>query len=113
MHFSLPGIAATIVGAFFLVPGLIELAMWRRFVDRFVEWGYPAYWPTVTYTLKIAGGVMVFMPTLRVIGLVLCAGISFAALATIVLRKVTTEYKAIPVNILALGLIGVAFVQGH
>ena len=102
-------IIVTLVGLFFLIPGIIELAMWRRFVDRFVEWGYPPYWPIVTYLLKIAGGALTLYTPTRPIGLAICVCISLAALATIVLKKVRSEYKAIPVNIIVLALIVVTF----
>jgi hypothetical protein len=105
MEFSLVGAATVIIGAFFLIPGAVELALWRRFVDRFVEWGYPSYWPIVTYVLKIVGGAMIFYPPTRNIGFLICACISLAALVTIIFRKVQSEYKAIPVNIIVLVLI--------
>ena len=108
MPFSVHIIVTFLVAAFFLVTGVIELALWRRFVEKFVAWGYPAYWPIVTYLLKIAGGGLAFVPSTRTIGLLLCAAISVAAIATIVIRRDATEFKAIPVNLLVLVLVGAA-----
>jgi hypothetical protein len=108
MNYGLVDIATLIVGAFFFIPGIIELALWRRFVDRFIQWGYPSYWPIVTYLLKIFGGGMIFYPPTRTMGLLICACISVSALATIIYRKVKSEYKAIPVNIIVLALIAFA-----
>jgi uncharacterized membrane protein len=109
MNFSIPSVSAVVVGVFFLVSGLIELVIWRRFVDRFVRWGYPPWWPLVTYLLKVCGGIGILLPETRNIGFALCASISIAAIMTLVFNRDRQEYKAIPVNILVLLLIIASF----
>lgn len=109
MTFDLHGIAAAIVGAFFLLPGMVELALWRRQVPRFVQWGYPPYWPIVTFSLKIVAGAMIFYPPLQPLGLAIGSGISLAAIITIVVNRSEPEYKAIPVNLVVIALALTAF----
>lgn len=87
---------------------------WRRFVKKFVGWGYPAYWPLVTYPLKIVAGIMIFFPATKLIGLGLSVVICVAAIATLVVQGDRAEYKAIPVNIvlIMLAAIGIGW-RGH
>ena len=106
MTFSLPWISGALVGALFLVSGAIEFILRRRFVKRFVDWGYPEYWPVVTSLLKISGGAMVFVPQTRVIGLVLCALISVAAIITLVRHYKKGDVPPVIINGVLLLLVG-------
>ena len=63
--------------------GLAELPLWRRFVDRFVKWGYPRSWAIVTPVLKIIGAALTPIPQTRPIGAALCALIGIAAAITV------------------------------
>jgi hypothetical protein len=104
------GVSSDLVVLFFMITGAIELTSWRRFVEKFVAWGYPHYWPIVTYALKLLGGVLILVPVTRIVGLSLCAAISVAAIATIVINRDASEYKAIPVNLIVLALVLTAIV---
>ena len=108
MTYSVPWIAGALVGALFLVSGTIELILRRRFVERFVDWGYPEYWPVVTFLLKITGGAMVFVPQTRIIGLVMCALISVAAIITLVRNYKKGDIPPVLINGVLLILVGVA-----
>lgn len=101
MEVSFPWVAGAIVGALFLVTGVFELINWRKFVELFVGWGYPRYWPIVTYALKIVAGVMVFVPQTRLIGLTLAVMICLAAATTLIVKRDAPMLKkALPVNAL-------------
>ena len=108
MTFSLPWIAGALVGALFLVSGTVELMTRRKFVAQFVGWGYPEYWPAVTFVSKMIAGSLVFLPMTRAIGLALCGLISLAAIATLVRHYKPESLPPLFINGVLLVLIAIS-----
>lgn len=113
MEWSVHWIAAALVGAVFAISGAVELLNWRKFIDSFTKWGYPRYWPLVTFSLKIIGGVMAFIPQTRLLGLALCALISLAAVASMIVHRELKAYaREAGINGVLIGLALASWITG-
>ena len=103
---------AGVVGLFYLVTGIVELYKWRAAIPLFVNWGYPPYWPLVTYAGKVAAGLLVFIPGLQIFGLALALSIVVTGVATLLYRGDPMAKQAGPVGIVVAACIITAYLTG-
>ncbi len=90
--------------------GVVELPMWRKSVDQYVQWGYPRWWAIVTPALKVLAAALVIFSQTRLIGAALCALIGMAAAATVLRFRARNMYAAaLPVALLTLISAGILF----
>jgi hypothetical protein len=53
----------------------------------FARWGYPRWWGAVTGGLEILSAILIVLPSARIVGLTLAAGIVAAAVATVLRHR--------------------------
>jgi uncharacterized membrane protein YphA (DoxX/SURF4 family) len=72
--------------------------------EKFMRWGYPAWWNFVTAGLEILCAALIVVPGTRVSGLALAALVLIAAIATVAWRR---DYKELPPGVALAVLTGV------
>ena len=83
--------------------GIVELPQWRKFVDQFVRWGFPAWWAAFNPALKIVAAGLTLAPPTRPLGLALCVAIALGAVVTVLRFNERALIKAaLPVAALTL-----------
>jgi hypothetical protein len=80
-------ILAWILGAFFIVGGLVNGIAPRNTRADYLRWGYPAWFHYVAAILEPATAGLLFFPVTRVAGAALGAADMSAAIATVVRNR--------------------------
>lgn len=81
--------------------GIVELPMWRKSVDQYVQWNYPRWWAIFTPALKVIAAALVLIPQTRLFGAALCVLIGLAAAGTVFHFRTRTMYPAVLVVLAA------------
>ena len=95
-------ILAVLLGALFVLNGVGKVLGSAGWIQRFANWGYPAWFLYLIAALEFAGGVMMLVPRLASYGAAIIAIVMLGATYTHVSSGIGTPVASFVIMLLAL-----------